>query len=222
MYIDATNRYGWAMSQTLPYSEFELLSDAQLREAETALTIDDWLETVRFLESHGRYLREHRRVLLAEANGIAVPPVREDIKPFTEYIFEVDLDYPDAIHDRDDDNPLAPEVMQIKTEMLSEKQMRLHRLYYGDSDPLSRKLICSLLPKKHYVVFSETLMFYIERGLKVTKLHRTIRFETKAMLAEYIQFNTTQRTAAGKDECKRNYFKLMNVAPYGKTIENVA
>ena len=116
------------------------MSDAQLREAEAALTSDDWLVTVRFLDSHKRYLREHLRILLADVNGQAVLPVRDNIKLFTAYMFEVDLKYPNAIHDRDDDHPLAPEVMQIKTEMLSEKQMRLRRLYYGDSDPSSRKL----------------------------------------------------------------------------------
>ena len=135
MYIDATNLYCWAMLQTLPYSEFEWLSDAQLREADTAHTSNDWFETLRFLDSQRRYLREQRRVLFADANGTAVPLVREDIKPFTAYIFEVDLKYPDAIHDRNDDYLLSPEVMQIRTEMLSEKQMRLRRLYYGDSDP---------------------------------------------------------------------------------------
>ena len=62
MYIDATNLYGWAMSQALPYSEFEWLSNGQLREAEIALTSDNWLEAARFLDSQGRYLREHRRV----------------------------------------------------------------------------------------------------------------------------------------------------------------
>ena len=137
--------------------------DAQLREAETALTSDIWLNKVRFFDSKGRYLREQRRVLLADENGQAVPPVRDDIEPFTAYIFEIDLEYPNAMYDRDDDYPLAPEVMQIKMEMLSEKQMRLRRLYYGDSDPFSRKLICSLLFKNNYVVFSETLKFYIER-----------------------------------------------------------
>ena len=58
--------------------------------------------------------------------------------------------------------------------------------------------------------------------MTVIKLHRAICFASKAMLANYIQFNTTQRSAAGKDECKRNFLQLMNVAPYGKTIENVA
>ena len=58
--------------------------------------------------------------------------------------------------------------------------------------------------------------------MKVTKLHRAIRFELKPMLAEYILFNTNQCEAAGKDECKRNFFKIMKNAPYRKIIENVA
>ena len=137
-------------------------------------------------------------MLRADANGQAVPPVCDDIKPITAYIFEVDLAYPNAIHDRGDDYMLSPEVMQIKTEKLLEKQMRLRRLYYGDSESSSRKLICSLLSKTRYVLFRETLKFYIELGMKVTKLHREIRFESKAMLADYIQFNTTERSEAEK------------------------
>ena len=42
------------------------------------------------------------------------------------------------------------------------------------------------------------------------------------MLADYIKYNTDQRAAAGEDECKRTFFKMMNNAPYEKTIENVA
>ena len=72
MYIDATNLYGWAMLQILSYSEFEWMSDTKLSEINTALTSDNLLEIKRFFDSQGRYLREHRRVLLADANGQAV------------------------------------------------------------------------------------------------------------------------------------------------------
>ena len=145
MYIDATNFYGYAMSQELSFSDLEWLSDAQLREAEAALTSDDWLQTQRFLDSKARYIRELARIV--NADSPLDPPARTDLKPNTAYTFEVDLEYPANIHDRDNDYPLAPELLEIKTEMLTEKQLRLRRLYYGDSEPFSRKLVCSLHPK---------------------------------------------------------------------------
>ena len=219
MYIDATNLYGWAMSQELPFSQFAWLSEAEMREAEAALTSPDFEQTEKYLDSLTRYLNETRRV--AYADGIPDPPARTDLQPATKYFFEVDLEYPDDLHERDDDYPLAPELMEIKEQMLSDKQRQLCEIYYGRSPPYSKKLVCSLLPKKNYVVFSETLKFYIKRGMRVTKLHRAIRFETKAMLEPYIALNTSERDKAGKDECRRAFFKIMNNALFGKTIESV-
>ena len=46
----------------------------------------------------------------------------EDKKGF---IFEVDLEYPPELHKRDDDYPLAPEVMIIEPEITGEKQHNL-------------------------------------------------------------------------------------------------
>ena len=40
-YIDANNLYGWAQSQPLPKSNFEMLDEGELREARRALTSDD-------------------------------------------------------------------------------------------------------------------------------------------------------------------------------------
>ena len=152
---------------------------------------------MQFLDSKARYIRDLDRTVIAD--GSLDPLARTDLKPNTLYIIEVDLEYPANIHDSDDDYPLASELLKIKTEMLLERQMRLRRFYYGDSEPFRRKLVCSLLSKKHYVVFSKTLKFYLKRGMKVTKVHRAIRFEVKAMFANYIKFNTDQRAEAGKD-----------------------
>ena len=85
---------------------------------------------------------------------------------------------PREIQIRDDDYPLAPELMEIKTEMLSAKHLQLRRKFYGAATPHSRKLVCLLLPKKKYVLHSENLKFYLERGMKVTKVHRRIKFST--------------------------------------------
>ena len=214
LYIDATNLYGWAMSQKLPCKNYEWLSDAEVREAEAALTGP---RALAFFDVAAR-----NRAVLARIVNASGPLDVSQIDPNTAYILEVDLEYPRHLHDRDDDYPLAPELLEIETGMLSQKHLELRRKYYGASNPYSRKLVCSLMPRKRYVVHSELLKFYIERGLVVTKVHRGVKFVAEAMLQPYIQYNTEQRAAAGTDECKRAFFKMMNNAPYGKTIENVA
>ena len=62
------------------------------------------------------------------------------------YIFEVDLNNPPELHERDDDYPLAPETMNIDAEITGEKQHQLRAKYCKAARPVSRKLVCSLLP----------------------------------------------------------------------------
>ena len=100
------------MFQALPFREVEWLSEEQLREAEAALTCDDLLTTVRFLDSNTRYIYEF--VQIQNFDGVPNPPAREDIKLNTAFIFEVDLEYPANVHDRDDEYPLAFKLLEIK------------------------------------------------------------------------------------------------------------
>ena len=79
-------------------------------------------------------------------------------------------------HDRDDDYPLAPEMMWVDANMRNDYQTSLITKYYATVNPNSldsRKLLCTLLPKKHYICFSENLYFYLNRGMRLTKVRST-------------------------------------------------
>ena len=106
------------------------------------------------------------------------------------YFFQVDLDYPPELHDRDDDYPLAPENMTIEAEITGEKQHQLRAKYFGAACPFSRKLVCSFLPKEKYVLHGHCLQFYLDRGMKLTKIHRGISFLASAYFEPYIRNNT--------------------------------
>ena len=114
-------------------------------------------------------------------------------------ILEVDLEYPKELHDLHEDYPLAPE-----------------RLLIGKV----KKLVPNLYDKEKYVVHHETLKQYLELGMKLTKIHRGIKFEEKDFMKSYIDLNTKLRTK-GTTDFEKDFYKLMNNSVFGKTMENV-
>uniref|UniRef100_A0A6A7FU88 Uncharacterized protein n=1 Tax=Hirondellea gigas TaxID=1518452 RepID=A0A6A7FU88_9CRUS len=112
------------------------------------------------------------------------------------YILEVDLEYPDELHDLHNDHPLAPENMIIGK---------------------VKKLVANLRSKDKYVLHYRSLKQCIDMGLKVTKIHRVLEFDQSPWMKP-IDFNTEKRKARNGDE--KDFYKLNN-AVYGKTIENV-
>uniref|UniRef100_T1JU36 DNA-directed DNA polymerase n=1 Tax=Tetranychus urticae TaxID=32264 RepID=T1JU36_TETUR len=137
------------------------------------------------------------------------------------YILEVDLEYPDELHDKHNDFPLAPEKLEINQSMYSRYQSDLMEdlKQTGFSPVKSAKLTTNFYKKERYVVHYRTLKFYLTQGLKVTKVHRVVQFKQSAWLAEYVEFCTLKRQAA-KSDFERDFWKLLVNSIYGKTIED--
>lgn len=117
------------------------------------------------------------------------------------YILEVDLDYPENLHDPHFDLPYLPN----------------HQKPPGCKE---KRLMTSLENKKNYVIHYKNLKQCLRAGLLLKKVHKVLEFSQTQWLKSYIDLNTRLRTAA-TDNFSRNLFKLMVNSTFGKTIENV-
>ena len=115
------------------------------------------------------------------------------------YVLKVDVDYPRELQNLHCDLPFLPEKMVVNN---------------------TKRLICNLQDKKDYVVHINVLKQSLDHGLKLVKVHQVIEFDQEAWIKEYINFNTELRKKATND-FEKDFFKLMNNAVFGKTMENV-
>ena len=134
------------------------------------------------------------------------------------YIFEVDLEYPQELHDLHDTYPVAPEHMEIEKSMLSPYQQKLGEKLKVKGK--ARKLCTTLYNKNKYITHYRNLKKYIELGLIITKVHRILRFKQSAWLKPYIDLNTKLRQQS-TSKFEESFAKLMNNAFFGKTCEDV-
>ena len=117
------------------------------------------------------------------------------------FVLEVDLEYPENLHDHHNDFPFCPE-------------------NYKPPNSNSTKLIPNLNSKSKYVIHYQLLQQCLQNGLKLTKIHRVLQFSQSAWLKKFIDLNTTLRNES-RNEFERHTFKLANNSIYGKTMENI-
>ena len=88
----------------------------------------------------------------------------------TGYFLEVDLEYPDILHELHNNYPLAPEKLDVSSDMLSEYCKEIAAKYEIKIANL-KKLIPNLCNKTKYVPHYRNLQFYLSLGMKLTKIH---------------------------------------------------
>ena len=137
----------------------------------------------------------------------------------TGFILDVDLDYPENLHDLHNDLPLAPRSRVVEKDELSNYTKYLaEKLNIASGS--CRKLISDLNPKRHYIIHYRNLKLYLRLGMRLRTIHRGLEFRQTYWLRDYISLNTERRKLA-KNSFEKDFYKLMNNSIFGKTMENV-
>ena len=84
----------------------------------------------------------------------------------------------------------------------------------------TEKLVLNLHNKRNYVIHIRALDQALTHGLILECIYRAIEFNQSAWMKPYIDFNTQLRTRVTND-FEKDFFKLMNNAIFGKTMENI-
>ena len=206
-YIDANKLYGYAMMQKLPYKDFEFI---------TTTTLDPRTDFVRGKPS-------------GFLDVILNTPDDSDHR----YYIVCDIDYTNECKERTEQLALMPNKRNINDNELgylrssftdqerdgvkARSEKRLHRS--GKLLHRSQKLILDQNNKTEYMVHYRMLKFYVRMGVKVTKIHRVIKFKQDYICSDYIQNNTNKRATA-KTEAEKDVRNLMNNSLYGRMCMN--
>ena len=84
----------------------------------------------------------------------------------------------------------------------------------------AKKLICDWSDKKKYLIHYRLFNLYVRQGMVVEKFHEIISFKQSKWLKKYISFDTQKRNKSNND-FEKDIYKSLNIAFYGKTMENV-
>ncbi|XP_064464359.1 uncharacterized protein LOC135375618 [Ornithodoros turicata] len=136
------------------------------------------------------------------------------------YFLEVDLAYDKEIHQRHRDLPVAPEKMSVPYDLLSEYQKELMKKFHLPEKATDAKLLLTLFDKERYFLHYRNLQLYMHLGLRLTKVHRVLKFNQKPFLRSYVDFNHDLRKRA-TNAFESSQAKIAINSVYGRSCMQV-
>ena len=162
------------------------------------------------------------------------------------YVLEVDLEYPEKLHELHSSYPLAPSPLVITNELISpytakqyarsrgtplfaeekegegegegEREGEGEERQYGFTHK-DRKLTGAFLPQKKYIGHYAALAYYEKMGLKIAKIHRGMKFKQEPYMKPFIE-RCSRLRAESVTTFEKKLCKLFTCSNYGKSIQN--
>ena len=108
------------------------------------------------------------------------------------YILELDLEYPDELCELHNVYRLGPEKFKFSNDMLSKYCSDIAKKY-GVKVGGVNKLVPNLGNESKYIVHYRNLQLYLSLGMKLTKVHKVLKFKQSDWMKTYIDFNTEKK-----------------------------
>ena len=96
-------------------------------------------------------------------------------------VLEIDLEYPKELRELYNDYSLAPDKIEINTEMLSDYQIKIADHYNMPTGNI-KKLVPNFFDKEKNVIHCKNLQIYLRLELKLKKIHRVLEFNQSQWL----------------------------------------
>ena len=184
IYLDATNLYGWVMSQPLPTSNFKWLTDKEIKDIDVMMIADGSSRGYILECDYFYFLSKYLYFIKSNASFLCVS------------------EYPYGIHDLRKDYPLAPERLRIEENILSNCQS--HLLQDEGFSKTQPKFSPNLRNKTNYIIHYCNFSLYLKVGLHLTNAHRVLSFDQSPWLKN---FNQHQLQYSATYSCKKWFWK---------------
>jgi len=135
------------------------------------------------------------------------------------YILEVDLEYPEHLHDAHSAYPLCPEHLTVEASMISPTLEEMYEFVGGKHAPCD-KLISNLRDKTFYVTHYRCLKFYLLQGMQLVRTHRIVSFAQRPFMRPFVEYCNEQRQNA-ETEFESALYKLLPNSSFSEKLARI-
>ena len=137
--------------------------------------------------------------------------------------FEVDIEVPEQLRDKFSEFSPLFVISEVPEDQIPQ-HMKDYQINTGRKKIKNNKKLLGVMKAEKILLYSPLLKWYLNHGLKVTKIHRYISYTSSRPFAWFPEEVSSARRAADNDKNKRQLgdtAKLKGNSFYGKMIEDL-